>query len=182
MGRAVLRKVSGLALPRHTRHVTVAPSPAEVFLCTKQQEHHGSTAGSNALWFCWRNGSKQEFGAPIILSYCSIWCSGQNILFLKFCCISNNVNRPDCISRIIYPFRSRHRFSVFTKMRYWFPLFVVQLSPLSFFSLTSFYSNKLYLCKKVNYTNKNSVSQNVQLSHLGFALSHMNSPIWLQHF
>lgn len=167
MGRAILRAVSRLVLPRHSRDATVAPSPAEAFLCTKQQEHHWNTASSNTLWFCWRNRSKWEFVAPIILSHCSTWCSGQNILFYC-CCVLNvykycqcpclwfiqflqhmpdDINSPDWINRIIYPFRSRHRFSVFTKMRYWFPLFVVQLFSLSFSSLTSFYSNKLLLCK-----------------------------------
>lgn len=178
MGRALLREVLGLVLPRHTRHITVALSPAEAFLCTKKQEHHGSTASSNMLWFCWGNRSKQEFGAPIILSHFSTWCSGQNVLVYR-CCILNYVNSPDCINRIIYPFRSRYRFSVFTEMKYWFPLFMVQLFSLLFFSLTYFDSNKLHLCKKANYTNKNSVYQNVQLSHSRFILTHMNSPIWL---
>lgn len=149
----------------------------EAFLCTQQQEHHGNTASSNMLWFSWRKRRKRGFGAPIFLSHCCTWCSGQNILFYCSCILNvykyceylclwfiqflhhmpDDINSPDWINRIIYHFRSRHGFSVFTKMRYWFPLFVLQLFPLSFFSLTYFYSNKLHLHKKVNYTNKNSV-------------------------
>lgn len=65
------------------RHVKMAQSPAKAFLCTKQHEHNGNTANSNTPCFCWRNKSKWEFVAPIILSlFHTMQCTKYSVLLL----------------------------------------------------------------------------------------------------
>lgn len=192
MGRALLRCQGWFC--QGTRDIP------EAFLCTQQQEHHGNTASSNMLWFSWRKRRKWGFGAPIFLSHCCTWCSGQNILFYCSCILNvykyceylclwfiqflhhmpDDINSPDWINRIIYHFRSRHGFSVFTKMRYWFPLFVLQLFPLSFFSLIFTQTNCIYIKKWITLIK--TLCPKCSIFSPGFALTHKNSSIWVQHF